>query len=202
MVLSFLLYKSPLLRPSWSMHLKTGLLCKDMFLLCEGKGYLGLDSLKVAWIHAENVLLYFLLQGKYMVCIWMYTRMNMPAWILYFLLSLIYINILATLLFTWDFAGFWLWFCHSWNLHFHTGADVCQMTTLMFVSRNCQKCFESKSSSAMNLQRKMASYKKRWSHQSVLHEEEASITKICHQENLTVQAFQLHSKSSLTLKKL
>ena len=40
-----------------------------MFLLCEGKGYMGLDSLKVVWIYAENVLLYFLLQGKYMVYI-------------------------------------------------------------------------------------------------------------------------------------
>lgn len=88
------------------------------------------------------------------------------------------------------------------ELTFHTGADVCQMTTLMFVSRNCHKCFESKSSSAMNLQRKMANSEKRWSHQSVLHEEETNITKICHQENLMVQAFQLHSKSSLTLKKL
>ena len=103
------------------MHLKTGLLCKDMFLLCEGKGYMGLDSLKVVWIRAENVLLYFLLQGKYMVYIWKYTRMNVPTLILYFLLSLIFINILATLLFTWDFAGFWLWFCHSCSLLFMQG---------------------------------------------------------------------------------
>lgn len=169
MVLSFSLHKSPLLWPSWSMHLKTGFLCKDMFPLCEDKVYTGLVSFKVVWIHAENVLLYFPLQGKHMVCIWMYARMNMPTLILYFLFSLSYVNILVTLLFTLDFAGFWLWFCHSWNLRFHTGADVCQMTTLVFVSRNCHKYFESKSSSAMNLKRKIANSKKRWSHQSILH---------------------------------
>ena len=165
MVLPFFLHKSPLLWPLWSMHLKTGLMCEDMFPLCADKGYRALVSFKVVWIHAENVLLYFPFQGKHMVCMWMYTGMNMPTLIHNFLLSLSYINILATLLFTWVL----IMILSLMELTFSYRGRCLSNDCLVFVSRNCHKCFESKSSSAVNLKRKMANAKKRWSHQSILH---------------------------------
>lgn len=72
---------------------KTGLLCEDMFPLCEDRGSMGLVLLEVVWLHAEMSSLCPFLILKYVtwvhVCTCMYTCMSTHAWILYFLLVLI-----------------------------------------------------------------------------------------------------------------
>lgn len=127
---------------------KTGLLCEDTFPLCEDRGSVGLVLLEVVWIHAENVLFISLSDPeiRYMsICVYMYVHVHEHTYMNpLFSTCIDLIDILESLLSVWDFAAFWLWFCHSWDLCFHMWADVCQMTTPMLVSKNCNKYFEGK----------------------------------------------------------